>query len=72
MLGVGLEPCSIARFTMIEETEEDDYFDEDDEDEEEDHDDEGLDESVMGIEKRKLDFNIDDLPPLDDGIGSFE
>ena len=32
MLGVGLEPCSIARFTMIEKTEEDTDDEEDDED----------------------------------------
>lgn len=31
MLGIGLEPCSIARFTMIEKTEQDDDEDEDDE-----------------------------------------
>ena len=70
MLGVGLEPCSIARFTMIEKTEDDD-FDDDDEDDDEDYDDD-LDESVMGTEEETLDFNIDDLPYLDDDIGSFE
>ena len=31
MIGWGLEPCSIARFTMIEKTEED-YTEEDEED----------------------------------------
>ena len=35
MQGVGLEPCSIARFTMIEKTEED-YDLDDDEDEDND------------------------------------
>mmetsp|Transcript_7181 Transcript_7181/g.10836 ORF Transcript_7181/g.10836 Transcript_7181/m.10836 type:complete len:484 (-) Transcript_7181:41-1492(-) len=41
MLGVGLEPCSIARFTMIEKTEVDSNDDEDDDDD--DDDDEVLD-----------------------------
>lgn len=32
MFGVGLEPCSVARFTMIEKTEEDELHDDDDDD----------------------------------------
>ncbi len=58
MLGVGLEPCSIARFTMIEKTEDDSYDDEDD-DEDDDNDDND-------------DIDDDDLPELDNDIGSFE
>ena len=38
MQGVGLEPCSIARFTMIEKTEEDYDLDEDDDDDDEEDD----------------------------------
>ena len=39
MQGVGLEPCSIARFTMIEKTEEDYDFEDDEEEDLEDDDD---------------------------------
>ena len=56
MLGVGLEPCSIARFTMIEKTEDDYYDDEEDE--------EYIDDDT--------DDDNDNLPELHDGIGSFE
>mmetsp|Transcript_13918 Transcript_13918/g.21151 ORF Transcript_13918/g.21151 Transcript_13918/m.21151 type:complete len:582 (+) Transcript_13918:314-2059(+) len=56
MLGVGLEPCSIARFTMIEKTE-DDYYDDDEEDDDDEDD---------------IDDDYDDLPDLRDDIGSFE
>ena len=56
MMGWGLEPCAVSRFTMIEKTEEDAYYDEEDYDDEDDDDDE----------------DYDDLPELDDNIGMFE
>jgi len=62
MLGVGLEPCSIARFTMIEKTEAD-YDD--------DEDDEPWDELPL-LDDASGETGDDDLSLLDDGIGSFE
>lgn len=57
MLGLDLEPCSIARFTMIEKTEDDYYDHEDEEDDDEDNND---------------DNNDSDLSVLSKDIGSFE
>jgi len=39
MMGVGLEPCSVAQFTMIEKTEENGPYDDDEEDDDDDDDD---------------------------------
>ena len=58
MLGVGLEPCSIARFTMIEKTEVDSSDDEDDDDDDDEDDEDDEDDDVL------------DSLPYD--VGSFE
>lgn len=56
MVGIGLEPTSVAKFTMIEKTEED-AFDEDHDSDDDEDDDDGGDDFLM---------------PLKDDIGSFE
>lgn len=48
MFGMDLEPCSIARFTMIEKTEEENYEEDDDDDDLDDLDD--LDEGIGSFE----------------------
>jgi hypothetical protein len=67
MIGAGLEPCSIARFTMIEKTE-DDYYDDEDDEDDEDEDDYGFDDDVNNHEDDSDGY----LPQLDKDVGSFE
>ena len=73
MLGVGLEPCSVARFTMIEKTEEDDYEDDYDDDDDEDEDDNygNFGEPSADYDMDSEDEN-DDYDELPSDIGSFE
>ncbi len=74
MIGVGLEPCSIARFTMIEKTEDDDDIDEDDEDDEDDETRSRLDDlfSQSSSTKEQDDNENEDLGDLPFDVGSFE
>jgi len=84
MIGVGLEPCSDARFTMIEKTENDDFDDDDDEDdddddEDDDDDDEDDDDDDEDDDDDDEDDDDDDGDGndclnhrLSDDIGSFE
>ena len=76
MIGVGLEPCSIARFTMIEKTEDDfDYDDDDDDDDETDEEYDGGDGNFadsISDSKSNAEEDDDNSDELPFDIGSFE